>query len=324
MDIWPQASTKHKRVVYVYMCIRRRVTIVCLLSLALAALFQQEQMEQLFPPELLLEVFQYAQLPELIAAYRVNQRWRATAPHIASSLRLRLFRICFHDRASHSDPYPLALAARRAYVQHVEDKTGCRLPDDYRTVLAEWPVRCAPPGIHWPHAARFFVDGDCSCSHSLIPSYRCRCATDDVQDCTVHIPRSLREEIFDLRDPWKFNPRGPDFRWTLFRNPPRLVTPEQNLQTLRFLRAHHVSCWSESEKVTEWTTLSLKCLRLSPYQPLTDPRSMSGEFYMVLEGPCRGQVHGWSSVGWYDGHEADSFLGWVYVGVPGLDAGLRL
>jgi hypothetical protein len=40
---------------------------------------------------------------------------------------------------------------------------------------------------------------------------------------------------------------------------------------------------------------------------------------MVLEGPARGEIHGWESGGWYNGFEAPSFLDWRYDEWPGED-----
>ncbi|KAJ7671957.1 hypothetical protein B0H17DRAFT_191886 [Mycena rosella] len=48
---------------------------------------------------------------------------------------------------------------------------------------------------------------------------------------------------------------------------------------------------------------------------LTMGRTSDGVFVMMLDGPTRGQIHGWDSGGdsWYDGFEAENFWDWNYL-----------
>ena len=101
-----------------------------------------------------------------------------------------------------------------------------------------------------------------------------------------------------------------DFRDGLFSSPPRFYTDSQNQHTLRFIRIHATDPrWEDGGK---WSKLYLPVLRMSRYYTEAGYHGESGgsgEYVMILEGPARGEIHGWSW-GWYDGFEATSFLEW--------------
>lgn len=264
------------------------------------------------PEELSLELLEFFELPGLISAYRVDRRWRSLVTHIHSPLRLEFFNLAFHEASSHPNNYPVSIDVRQRFVKHVEDRVGCSLPDDFRFVLTEWPVRCPPPGYHWPHSLRFFADGFCSCNRRENQDYMCLCEQATTSGCALVVEGPLRDEI--RRCGKDFDPHADvdadDSRWDLFMNPPRLFLPEHTAQTVRFILAHDNMEWSS----TRW--MHLKTLRLSPYYAVcfTDGERAAGtgEYYLILDGPCRGQIHAWKPGSWYDGFEAENFLEWRY------------
>ncbi|KAJ6498047.1 hypothetical protein C8R47DRAFT_1068942 [Mycena vitilis] len=67
-------------------------------------------------------------------------------------------------------------------------------------------------------------------------------------------------------------------------------TEAQNAQTLRFIRAHPEAEWSI--KPGPWSYLPF---RVSRYRFGIGKEESDGTFVMILDGPARGQIHGWSS-----------------------------
>ncbi|KAJ7037394.1 hypothetical protein C8F04DRAFT_410677 [Mycena alexandri] len=177
----------------------------------------------------------------------------------------------------------------------------------------EWPASQPPPGMHWPHSVRFHASGFCFCPrHVLEDPEVCRCAD---QDFITNVEITMPKETFQLvmEDPPV--PVGPNHTYELFDTRVRLYTDEQNAQTLRFIRLHPADGfkWNPNKS---WASFSFRVLRLSRYHFHTrNPWGTSdGCFVMMLEGPTRGEIHGWSSSGdsWYDGFEAESFWNWNY------------
>lgn len=253
------------------------------------------------PNELWLDIFYRLTLADLLSAYRVDRHWRSMVPNISESVRLKLFRLAIEDilvEQPSDTPHTVTLHDRLSYVMDIEMSFDVLIPDPYRTCLMEWPVRRPPPRLHWPHAVRFHASGFCSCLGLL--HRECYCHDERVQIQRLTIKKGLlgiirRHEEFDYHS-------SLDARYELFSNPPRLSTDSENEQTLRFIRIHPSGkMWSDRGS---WADLSVKALRLSRY--------ITGEFWMILEGPTRGEIHGWSESTWYDGFEATSFLGWRY------------
>jgi hypothetical protein len=50
--------------------------------------------------------------------------------------------------------------------------------------------------------------------------------------------------------------------------------------------------WRETKA---WEYLSVRALRLSRYTSSDGKSSGTGVFWMILEGPTRGEIHAWSS-----------------------------
>lgn len=249
----------------------------------------------------------------------MNRRWRSLAPLGGSPLQIRLFQLVLADIESPEDsPYLVPLVDREVYVAYIESKHKIRIPDDYRTVLLQWPISRPPPGTHWPHGLRFFADGFCSCGPEILMDGVCVCEQWEVVTNDVSMQESLlntihRGETFD------YHAHSEDSRWELFSNPPRLYTDTQNAQTIQFILAHPLSSWTSAGSDSAWTRLSVRALRLSPYAVMatvtldnkTSEVQSYGDFWMVIEGPCAGQVHAWSQ-GWYYGFESENFLDWRY------------
>ncbi|KAJ7652072.1 hypothetical protein DFH06DRAFT_1206700 [Mycena polygramma] len=164
--------------------------------------------------------------------------------------------------------------------------------------------------MHWPHAVRFHASGFCFCPrHMHGDPEECLCADKEVRD--VEIAMFTENFRFIMRHGKV--PVDRPHNWELFNNPVRLYTEEQNAQTLRFIRAHPEAEWNINRR---WVQLPLRVLQLSRYcQCGTAGEVSDGTFVMTLNGPARGQIHGWSSNGftWYDGFEAQSFWDWNYV-----------
>ncbi|KAJ7743861.1 hypothetical protein B0H16DRAFT_1858551 [Mycena metata] len=262
-------------------------------------------------PELLIQILEHLSLRDLISASHVCLQWRALVLQIDSPTRLRLLRLAFN--AIDSDPYPISLNRRVSYVNEVETKFGVIIPDPYRTILTEWPASQPPPGMHWPHSVRFHASGFCFCPrHVLEDPDVCQCAD---RGPLANVELTMPKETFRLvmEDPPA--PVGSSHSYELFDTRVRLYTDEQNAQTLHFIRMHPADefAWNHNKS---WASFQYRVLRLSRYHFHTrNPWGTSdGCFVMMLEGPTRGEIHGWSSSGdsWYDGFEAESFWDWNY------------
>jgi len=214
--------------------------------------------------------------------------------------------------------YSVPLGDREAYVAYIESKHHVRIPDEYRTVLLEWPISRPPPGTHWPHGLRFFANGFCSCGPDILIGNGCMCEQREVVTTNILMRESLLNTI-RRGDTFDYHADSDDCRWELFSNPPRLYTDVQNAQTIQFILAHPATSWVSTGGSRPWAKLEIRALRLSPYAemvPVTVDNTTSdmqsyGDFWMVIEGPCVGQVHAWSQ-GWYYGFESDNFLDWRY------------
>ncbi|KAJ7652066.1 hypothetical protein DFH06DRAFT_1206689 [Mycena polygramma] len=260
-------------------------------------------------PELLIQIFEHLPLRDLISTTHVCGQWRALVPKIESPTRLRLLALCFDKLPS---PHPISLDDRVSYVNKVETKYTVLIPEPYRTLLTEWPVSNPPPGMHWPHSVRFHASGFCFCPrHMHGDPDECLCADQEV--CDVEI--TMLAENFRFIMQHGTVPVGLPCNWELFNRPIRLYTEEQNAQTLRFIRAHPEAEWSTRGRTNSWVYLPFRVLQLSRYEYGTAEGASDGTFVMILDGPARGQIHGWSSSGftWYDGFEADSFWDWNYL-----------
>lgn len=270
-----------------------------------------------FPNELWINIFGHLPVTGLLSAYRVNQHWRSLVPYINDSLRRAIFNLVVRDIKEPSDSdvlHCVSLPDRISYVAEVEDSHGILIPEPYRTILTEWPIKRPPPGSHWPHAVRFHASGFCSCDRVMYDRGMCRCKENQVTNQNITLKHSLlemirRHESFDYHEPHH------DCRWELFSNAPRLITDSQNEQTIRFILKHPPAKWRSPPGVPDerrWPELGLRVLRLSRYTFAHDNSAVTGEFYMIVEGPARGEIHGWESGGWYNGFEANSFLDWRY------------
>ncbi|KAF7375098.1 F-box domain-containing protein [Mycena sanguinolenta] len=266
-------------------------------------------------PELLLQFFEPLPLGDLISATHVCQQWRALVPKIDSPTRLRLLGLAFRDFTS---SHPIPLSVRISYVEKIETTYNVLIPEPYRTILTEWPSSQPPPGMHWPHSVRFHASRFCYCQrHRNEDPNECRCALEpDVLEAVVtmwdEVYRSVVEEgVIPGED---VHASG-----ELFNTPLRLHTPEQNAQTVRFIRAQPVAGveWVGSTK--KWANFKVSALRLSRYHVHTEPHEedevtqvSDGIFMLILDGPSRGQIHAWSEETWYDGFEAEDFWEWNY------------
>ncbi|KAJ7480014.1 hypothetical protein B0H11DRAFT_1264161 [Mycena galericulata] len=266
-------------------------------------------------PELVIQVLEYLPLRDLISASHVDQQWRALVPNIDSPTRSRLLGLAFKNVES---IHPISLSVRTSYVDKVESKYTVIIPEPYRTILTEWPASQAPPGMHWPHSVRFHASGFCFCPRQVQENPEvCVCADAEVIEVAITIPGNIFKIVMD-------EARVPDDEdeptWELFNNPVRLYTEEQNVQTMRFIRAHPVEefQWTGRRMGPRprpgWARFFFKVLKLSRYAFHTKMGHSEGTFVMILEGPTRGQIHGWSFSGrdWYAGFEAESFWDWNY------------
>ena len=129
----------------------------------------------LFPSETWLSTFRHLPLPDLLSIYHVDRQFRALVPNIANGYNLLLFNLAMEDMARPIEtPYPVALLHRLSYVNKIES-TGTErmpeykvtIPESYRTVLTQWPVKRPPPGSTWPHAVRHHAMGYCSCDKEM-------------------------------------------------------------------------------------------------------------------------------------------------------------
>ncbi|KAJ7356611.1 hypothetical protein DFH08DRAFT_461535 [Mycena albidolilacea] len=252
----------------------------------------------------LLQFLEHLLLRDLIYATHVCQDWRGLVPKIDSPLRLRLLGLSFSDAIS---PYSIPVGVRIQHVYRIETKHGIVIPEPYRTILIEWPSSQPPPGMHWPRSVRFRASGFCFCARYLqFDADLCLCAENEVRSMKIRIPY---RDVFRIVVEEGVVPTDRRFIWELFVNPLRLYTGEQNAQIIRFIRAQPAAA-------VEWTgsgrsaSIKFSVLQLSRYHFYTTEASSDGIFVLILDGPSREQIHGWSSPGisWYDGFEA-KFLG---------------
>lgn len=262
------------------------------------------------PNELWLHVFEDLPLGDLLAAYSVCHLWRSLVPNTSPSLRHTLFALAIKDIEERSEViHTVSHAHRLSYVTEIETTYIVSIPEPYRIILIEWPSKRPPPGFHWPEAVRFHATGECWCRFEGTLGEECRCTITRVNEHeALFITRSLLETIHK-NEPFDFHDPASDARWELFSNPPRLHTDTQNERTLHFIRTHPPDMWEACEN--GWTKLPLQCLSLSNYRSMGGGQINGvGTFYMILQGPARGEIHAWG--GWYDGIEAKSFLDWKY------------
>ncbi|KAF7367510.1 F-box domain-containing protein [Mycena sanguinolenta] len=265
-------------------------------------------------PELVLQFLEPLTLRDLISATHVCQQWRALVPKIDSPTRLRLLGLSFRDVTS---PHPISLSVRISYVEKIETKYSVVIPEPYRTILTEWPSSQPPPGMHWPHSVRFHASGFCYCRRGSDNSPdRCSCEGEDVHDVLMKMPEEVyRLVVEEGVVPVEEHER--DYSWELFDKPLRLYTPEQNSQTMRFIRAQPLA--AIEGRGDRWMSLKFSTLRLSRYHvhtTLDDNRGFQtsdGIFVLILDGPSRGQIHAWETDTWYDGFEAEDFWEWNYL-----------
>jgi hypothetical protein len=121
------------------------------------------------------------------------------------------------------------------------------IPDPYRTLLLEWPNSHPPAGFYWPHALRFHATGFCSCPRYNHESEQCFCKRFEINRVDVFLNGFLLDMIY-RHEPFDFHERADDSRWELFSNPPRLHSPLQNEQTLRFLRYLPEDKWTNNPR----------------------------------------------------------------------------
>jgi hypothetical protein len=254
------------------------------------------------PNELWLHVFGYLPLIDLLSAYRVNQHWRSLVPNIPESIRLTFFRLAIKSIEQPSNTlHTISITDRLSYLKDIEESFDVIIPEPYRTCLTEWPIKQPPPDLHWPHSVRFHASSFCTCFREMHENHECLCHRFRVQPQVLVITNSLLE-IVRSQKPFDYHLDCDDAREELFSYPPRLSTDSENDRTLDFIRIHSPGdMWSSHGR---WSHLKINALRLSRYT--------SGEFWMMLEGPTRGEIHGWSTSTWYDGFEAKSFLDWRY------------
>lgn len=274
------------------------------------------------PSELWLSIFGHLPLPDLLSVYHVDRQFRALVPNIEKGDNLILFNLAMEDMTRPVDtPYPISLADRLSYVNEVESTTidkmpgfKVTIPELYRAVLTQWPVKRPPPGSTWPHAVRFHAMGYCSCDKEAYGD-ECQCKRRCVDEHNVMLFGSVLDMIWnDVHFDFHDESVG-DCRYELFSNPPRLYTDLQNQQTLRFIRmyADDPRWTANGHSNSKWRRLDLPLLRMSRYhteaEVLGETVGRDGESYMLLDGPARGEIHGWS-MGWYDGFEATTYLEW--------------
>ncbi|KAF7966674.1 hypothetical protein HWV62_37502 [Athelia sp. TMB] len=273
----------------------------------------REALRMYIPNELWLKIFELLPIPDLLSAYSVNQLWRSLIStwriDRKKSFRLSLFSLALKD----IDEMPeatrhIGLSRRVEYVANVEARHGIIIPEPYRTILTEWPARRPVPGCCWPDFALHHIHpdtGECICRFEDFSGDTCQ--REKVGERHLDIRASLLDKI-RRHEPFDYH-ADDEGQWELFDNPPRLYTQEQNENTLRFIRAHPESMW---ERAGEWARLSLRCLYMFACYHSADS---GGRFCMILDGPARGEIHGWSYWG-YQGIEAKSYLGWQFVGWP--------
>lgn len=255
-------------------------------------------------------------LRDLITASHVNQEWRALVPKLEPCTRLALLRLAFgtDDNTGRAalDQEKIPLHTRKHFVFLVAHYTGLELPESFRTFMTEWPRARAPQGLHWPRVIHKFTHCDESPLAEL-PTAELSLLCRELQ---VTIP------TVDLRAIMGGESISSQHR--LFNSRPRLNKPGQINQTIRFLRAHDSTCFTHTRPGMQ----SLKCKVLAldsynyPFYVMPgDPHWYRGDqggwHYLILAGPCRGQIHAWSHCDEYTGFEAENFLEWRHCqGVP--------
>ncbi|KIY48857.1 hypothetical protein FISHEDRAFT_73194 [Fistulina hepatica ATCC 64428] len=216
----------------------------------------------------------------------------------------------------------VTLVQRLAYVRDIEAvlrPQNITIPNSYYIVLTEWPRSLPPRGMHaWADAVRFHAHGVCTCPRGLYMPPKCHCAALSVQQQTFSINFKF---LWVMRKNWPLTPDIPtqDWRWELLNNKPLLYTPEQNEQTIRFIRLHDdKEMFKQSQTGPgmewHWFSMSLRCLRMSRHQVFT-----ANTRWMILEGPARGEIHNWHHSNRYGGFEAMDYFEWVDV-VPSAEA----
>ncbi|KAJ7671938.1 hypothetical protein B0H17DRAFT_1208864 [Mycena rosella] len=209
---------------------------------------------------------------------------------INSPTRLRLLGLAFNNTVE--SPHAISLSTRISYVNKVETTHDILIPDPYRTILTEWPHRNPQLGC----------TGRILCG-SLPPD------SASVLDKTTRTQKCA--SLFNLVMVENKVPLG---RWELFNHPIRLYTRDQNAKTMRFIRAHPADGFQWTQNGS-WASFNFKVLILSRYRLTSRQGTSDGVFVMMLDGPTRGQIHGWDSGGdsWYDGFEAENLWDWNYL-----------
>lgn len=247
----------------------------------------------------MLLILMQLSLKELITAYHVNQEWRFLVPKIGPCTRLALLRLAFGNdvctgrvELSHEK---IPLPTRQQFASSVAHHTGLELPETFRIFITEWPRAQAPRGAHWPYIIHIKdMDFGFHEKHVAIS--------------TVDLEAIVRGERISSQH-------------RLFNSRPRLNTPRQIEQTARFLRAHDRTSFNETSPGMQ--SLTCKVLALDNYnyyhvgdtvedEPNWRQMEKAGWFYLILAGPCNGQIHAWSHIGDYAGFEAENFVEWRY------------
>ncbi|KDQ56373.1 hypothetical protein JAAARDRAFT_208071 [Jaapia argillacea MUCL 33604] len=277
------------------------------------------------PVELHQVILANLPLPDLLHAHHVNGAWRFLVPRSTTPHRLCLLNLAFLPYEYDPYPHPVTLTTRLTYVDYIESTYSIRIPEEYRIVLAEWPISIPPAGMHWPHALRFFDNADkgCTCTRAINENSQCSCKrhecyVEEISVVTALLDRIHAGENIDFKE-------EVEARWELFDQPP-LDAPETRRQTLCLLDSYHdfvvvsddaaatlkLGVWKRARR----SKLPLLVLDMSAYPiAIVDPGTGESTEYMnrsllIVTGAARGQIHGWASVSWYDGFQAENFFQW--------------